>query len=310
MLLAKIRETKPLEQYVYQFYNGGTYKARKEGLIEGTKAYNNHPEQLILDALKDPFWNIRLTAIERALKLKEDSKLIALNTIKSMAITDSNSHVRSQALSFISSLLDQKELETILVDRLDKDQSYLVNATALVNLGKINTELALIKAKKLEATPTSTLLVGIGEIYSENATAEAHSFFEKTLLGDKLSGLDEISMLNSYTIFVTRQDIDIFENSVSIYTYLKENGSQYSKMYIPQFIEYFQNIIRDKIEKLEQEVIQSEKNKDVLLATQTRQNIKRYESLRKYLKDTYYQYFSLFLYSKIKNIKDEFIDSW
>ena len=281
MLLAKIRETKPLEQYVYQFYNGGTYKARKEGLIEGTKAYNNHPEQLILDALKDPFWNIRLTAIERALKLKEDSKLIALNTIKSMAITDSNSHVRSQALSFISSLLDQKELETILVDRLDKDQSYLVNATALVNLGKINTELALIKAKKLEATPTSTLLVGIGEIYSENATAEAHSFFEKTLLGDKLSGLDEISMLNSYTIFVTRQDIDIFENSVSIYTYLKENGSQYSKMYIPQFIEYFQNIIRDKIEKLEQEVIQSEKNKDVLLATQTRQNIKRYESLSK-----------------------------
>jgi hypothetical protein len=52
-------------------------------------------------------------------------------------------------------------------------------------------------------------------------------------------------------------------------------------MYIPQFIEYFQNIIRDKIEKLEQEVIQSEKNKDVLLATQTRQNIKRYESLSK-----------------------------
>lgn len=280
MLLAKIRETKPLEQYVFQYYNGGTYKARRDGLVEGTKANNLHPEKLILDALKDPFWNIRVLAIERALKLKDEHQLIAIETIKGLAASDPNSHVRSQAIAFLTNVVqDQKILSSILADRLEKDQSYLVTSTSLVALGKISSEVALQNAKKLENEPISQIIVGIGEIYGEFATAEAYPFFEKALMGDKLKGFDQVGMLNSFTIFLTRQEIDLLEKSVAIYAYLKENGDVYTKMYIPQFTAYFQSFFADKIAQLNEEVKINQGNKDVVAASIAQQKIKQFEAL-------------------------------
>lgn len=280
MLLAKIRETKPLDQYVFQYYNGGTYKARRDGLVEGSKANNLHPEKLILDALKDPFWNIRVLAIERALKLKDEHLLIAIETIKGLASSDPNSHVRSQAIAFLTNVVqDQKELSTLLVNRLEKDQSYLVTSTALVALGKISSDVALQNAKKLENEPVSQIMVGIGEIYGEFATSEAYPFFEKALMGDKLKNLDQVGMLNSFTIFLTRQDIDLLEKSVAIYTHLKENGDVYTKMYLPQFTAYFQSLFADKIAQLNEEVKINQGNKDVVASSIAQQKIKQFEAL-------------------------------
>jgi hypothetical protein len=280
MLLAKIRESKPLDQYVHQYYNGVSFKARRDALVEATKANNLHPEQLILDALKDPFWNIRELAIDRAIKLKEDSKTKGIEIIKNLALTDPTSQVRAKAILFLVNVLEGKELENILIEKLEKDQSYLVAATSLVAIGKINSELALVHAKKLENEHTSQLLAGVGAIYSEYGSSDMYSFFEKTLKGDELKSFDQVGLLNSFTIFITRQEVDAFEKSVEIYSYLKEKGDVYTKMYMPQFMAYLQKIVDDKIAQLQEEIAGFEKSKDAVYANQGRLKIKRFEAVK------------------------------
>jgi aminopeptidase N len=279
MLLAKIREEKPLDQYVFQYYKGESYKARRDGLSEGTKLYNIHSEKLILDALKDPFWNIRVLAIEKAVKLKDDFKTLGTDIIKSLALTDPNSQVRSKAIAYLVVVLEKKDLETLLVDKLEKDQSYLVNSTALVAIGKINSELATKYAKQFENESISQIMVGVGQIYGEFATAEVYSFFDKAFLSNKLKGFDQIGMLNSFTQFLLRQDIETIEKSVSIFSFLKENGDFYTKMYLPQFTDYFQKFFDEQIQKLNEEILVFEKNKDEVYANQARQKIKQFEAL-------------------------------
>jgi len=137
MLLAKVKEDKPTEQYVSQYYNGLRYKARKEGLMFGSKSKDQAGQQLIIDALNDPFWDIRLTAIEKAVKLDEANKDKGIALIRDLAMNDANSQVRSSALTFLSNNIEGEALETILVDRIDKDRSYLLVSTVFKSLVKI-----------------------------------------------------------------------------------------------------------------------------------------------------------------------------
>lgn len=279
MLLAKIREEKPLNQYVYQYYNGITYKARKNGLTEGVKLNNLQSEQMVLDALKDPFWDIRSLAIDKASKLKDQSKFVAIDRIKTLALTDSNSQVRADAISFLGKNIEDQPLETLLVDCIKKDQSYLVIAAALSNLGQLSPKLALIEAKKLENEKSSLILTVIAQIYSGHGSIDDYAFFEKTLKGNIVGGYNKIGLMNSFTLYSTKQDIDVNEKAFDIFLYLKENGDQYTKMFYSKFIAYYIKTFTDKIAALKAEVDEFEKNKDAVYANQARKKIQRYEAL-------------------------------
>jgi hypothetical protein len=140
--------------------------------------------------------------------------------------------------------------------------------------------LALVHAKKLENEPTSQLLAGVGAIYSEYGSIDTYSFFERTLKGDLLKSFDQVGMLNSFTIFVTRQEVETFEKSVEIYAFLKENGDFNTKMYMPQFMTYLQKMVDDKIAQIQEEIAAFEKSKDAVYANQGRQKIKRFEAVK------------------------------
>lgn len=280
MLLAKIREEKPTEQYISQYYNGQRYKARKDGLMFGSKNKDQAGQQLILDALNDPFWDIRLIAIEKAVKLNDLNNEKGIALIKDLAMNDANSQVRSSALTFLSNNIEGESLETILVDRIEKDKSYLVISTALKNLGKINPEKALAKAKILESERSSKMLSGIAQLYGAHGSREDYSFFVTTLKGNTLQGFDELSVMNSLTYFVSRQEPDIIDQSFEIYSYLNENGGFYTKMFLPQNIDYLMSMFESKIAELEEEIAMHEKNKNTLYADQARKKQKLYIDLK------------------------------
>ena len=140
--------------------------------------------------------------------------------------------------------------------------------------------MALVHAKKLENEHTSQLLAGVGAIYSEYGSIDTYSFFERTLKGDELKSFDQVGMLNSFTIFVTRQEVETFEKSVGIYSLLKEKGDVYTKMYMPQFMAYLQKMVDDKIAQIQEEIVGFEKSKDVVYANQGREKIKRFEVVK------------------------------
>jgi aminopeptidase N len=279
VLLAKKREEKSAEQYVFQYYHSKTYKARKEGLLLGSKAINLQTDSLVLAALKDDFWHIRELAIGLCSKLQGDFKTQGMKIVEGMSVNDPRSGVRAAAIGFLSKNIEGKELENILVNRLEKDSSYFVVSTALVALGKLNPEVAKEKAKLLEKESSSSLLVGIGQIYSGHGGVDAFSFFEHSLKGNVLKGYDQVGMMNSFTIFCTRQDIAVIEKAVPIYEHLGSSGFYYTKMFFQQNIAYFQKYFEAKRIELNEELVGYEKNRDFAYADQVRTIIKRYDAV-------------------------------
>ncbi len=280
MLLAKISETKPSEQYIFQFYNGQRYRARKEGLLLGSKSKDQKGQQLILDALNDPFWNIRLLAIEKAAKLNVDNKDKGIALIKDLALNDSKSQVRSAALNFLSNNMAAESITAIYLDRIEKDQSYLVISNALKNLGKINPTLALDKAKGLESEKSSKMISGIGQLYGSYGEKGNYEFFDVALKGTNLHGFDQLGVMNSLTYFITRQEPEMIDRSFELYSHLKAEGGFYTQMFVPQNINYLIGLFDSKIKELDAEIELHDKNKDVVLADQARKKQKVYNGLK------------------------------
>ncbi len=280
MLLAKIREDKPVDQYIFQYYNGKRYKARKNALNYGTKGKDPRIQQLILDGLKDPFWSIRLSAIEKASKLNEENKVKALSMIRSLATDDANSQVRSSALNYLGSNADEAMVKEIAKDRIEKDRSYSVISTALKQLGKLDADFAMEKAAALEAERSSKMISGIAQLYGSFGKEEKLKFFENTLKGGILQGFDELGVLNSLTYFVSRQEPEVLDKAYELYDYLSENGAFYTQMFLPQNVGYLVSAFGDKIDELNLQVEEFEKSKDAALADQCRKKIKKYEVLK------------------------------
>jgi aminopeptidase N len=286
MLLAKIRETKPQEQYVFQYYNGGRYAAREAALKNGLKAGNIISEKLILDALNDEFWKIRTMAIDKASTMTGENKTKVMQIIKNLAVNDGKSQVRAAAITYLAANMQGEELTKLLAITIDKDPSYLVVGTALKGLGKIEPEKAMASAKKLEGEPSSKMVSVIAQLYGNFGTVDQADFFKKALLGNTLSGFDQVVSMNSFTLFNSRLSVKDLKSSLEVYEYLSENGGYYTKMFMSRNIDYLMGSLEEQKETLNTEIVAFEKNKDVALADQNRLKIKEIDSLQESLQAT------------------------
>lgn len=284
MLLAKVREEKPTNQYIYQYYNGKRYRTRLLGLQLGTKVKTPEAQQLVLDALKDPFWKIRMTAIEKSNKLSDEYKKASLKIIESLALADSNSSVRAMAINTLSSTLDAKNVEPLLSAAIDNDKSYLVASSALRNLSKINPDLAMRKAKSLESTNASSILVSIAQVYGSFGKEGDFSFFENTLKGSKLNSQDQLITMNSLTYYITRQSPETLGKSVEIYSYLAEKGGTYTQLFMPQNIRYIMSMIDTRMTETTNEISEYEKSNKPQYANELRKKLELYNDLKKKFK--------------------------
>ena len=244
MLLAKVREDKPQSEFIQQYYVGERYAARDKALRLGTKKMDSLSQQLILDALHDDFWSIRSLAIEKAGKLKEGYKALAKDIIYTMATKDKNPYVRASALSFLESSGDSS-IEELYASVIDADSSYHVVSTALRNLGKLNPEMAMNKAKTLENEPSSKMLLGVASLYGTHGDASKFEFFQSALMGTKLSGFDQLGAMNTFSMFVSKQDLALWEKSLPIYQHLQKNGTFYTQMFLPQNVDFLLKAITE-----------------------------------------------------------------
>jgi len=285
MLLATIQEDKPVDQYIYQFYHGKRYAPRKNALIFSTEEDTPAACKLLLDALKDPFWNIRFMAIERVGLLKAEDKEAAIALIKGLAVNDASSVVRASAVTYLSDVLSASELESLLLDRIANDRSYTVVGAALTELSASNTKLAMQKAKTLEKEPSSRMKTGVAKLYGSQGGPEQWSFFEDLMKQTKLQGYDAIYALNAFTLYISHQELDLQEKSLPLLRAQYEKGSYYTKIFMPKRANELAMFMDSKVEQLKEELTAQEKNKDAALADQTRKKIKRYEVLAQSLKD-------------------------
>lgn len=280
MILGKKRERKSKEMYVHQYYNGERFAARRDGLMKGSNDRSVKGQQMILDALKDSFWGIRIEAIGKVAKLK-DEKLIEEGKakLKDLAANDPVSAVRSEALVKLGKMLAPEEVEPLYIASVANDSSYAVITTALSTLGTDNPDKAMELAGPLEAEKSSSMLSGVGQLYAGFAGPEKFEFFETAFNGTVIQGFDKLGLMSSFTYFVSRHDASIMERALPIYNKLSEGGGLYMAMFLPQNLDYVVKGIKENIKELNDEISGFEENNDVLYAAQARKKIEEFEKL-------------------------------
>lgn len=279
MLLAKITNNKPQEQYIQQYYLGKRYADRRDALTFGTSKATPAAQKLILDALNDPFWYIRAMAIGEASMLTADNKAKATELIRKMAVADSNSTVRMSTISYLSDELPAAEFEKLAAGMIATDRSYLVMGTALTALSKSNAKLAMAEAKKLEKEPSAKMQSGIAQLYATQGGKDEYIFFENLAKANKLTGLDAIYGLNSLTIYMSRQEPEIQAKTLPLYRTFYANGGIYTKMFMPQNTAYLIAAITDQMDKTEAEIEAFDLNKQAAYADQARRKLKLQQSI-------------------------------
>lgn len=274
MLLAEITYEKSQAEYVQQYYLGERFVARRDALLYGTVTDSPESHAMIADALNDPFWNVRETAIEKAVFVKGEKKADVLAKIKEMASSDPKSAVRVAALNYLTEELEPAQYERLLFDRIEKDSSYQVVGFALARLGSLNPEKAMPIAKTMETSASSKIKSGVAQLYATQGKEANFAFFEKLLNENKLTGYDGIYALNSFSLYVARMSDETQAKALAIYKIQQEKGGYYTKMFMPQNVQYLKNTVSDRIAKSKAEIEAYEKNKDVALADQARKKLK------------------------------------
>ncbi len=280
MLLAKKSEKKTREQYIHQYYNGERYFARRDGLLNGCKDRSQAGQQLILDALKDPFWDIRLLAIGKVGRLKEENETKGIELLKEMIVNDPKSSVRSAALNRLGKELEEEELRTIYVERIKTDPSYSVVSSSLRYLAKIDTAQAIGLAENLEKERSSKMISGVAQLYASHSGPEKYDFIAEALSGNIVQGFDKLGLLGAFTQYIRRQDPELIDKAFEVYMDQSENGGFYMTLFMPQNLSFLVQHFDSEIGDLEAEIAEHEANNDVALADQARRKVKAYEELK------------------------------
>jgi aminopeptidase N len=278
MLLAEIEDAKTEQQYLNQYYVSDRWIARRDAVLYGTVTDSPEVQKLILDALGDKHWNVRLEAVKKAVFLTNNNLTTGKNKLLDMVKNDPDSRVRSEAVVILAQELEPALLETVLKDRMQNDKSYLVISNALSAYGDSNPKEAMKVAKELEKEKSPKIKLGIAQLYSKQGTLEQRLFFED-LLNANLSGYDGIYAINYFTVYASRQDVSILAKTPAVYAEVYKNGSSYMKWIVPQNVTYMKQVLQTKIEKIEAEIAAFEKNKDVALADQARRTLPQYKKI-------------------------------
>lgn len=280
ILLAKITFNKPENQFIHQFYNAPKYMDRLEAVTNAAKTKTEQASKLLLDALNDPFWGIRLTALDKANAISSSQEETLKIKLFELAETDDNSKVRARAISYLSSnyAKDKDAVKALLVNKIENDLSYTVLGSALLSLGKIDEELALKKADSLKNDASSSLLANIGYTYYKYGDSTAIPFMFETLELSQVREYDAISMLGSLSNTLIKQDALLIENYIPRIAKLDNLGSSYVKVMLPINVRGMQTQLTKKIDKLNKEYDAEMELKNVAVANKIKQ---KKESLEK-----------------------------
>ncbi len=273
MLLAKKIVKKSTENYVHQYYNGERYRARMDGLSKGSRDRTEVGQKLILDALSDGFWNIRLEAVKKASKLKDENRTKGIAKLREMSRKDPNSGVRKAAISKLVKLLDDADAEALMIESIQGDSSYAVVTNSLTTLGKSNPEKAMDIAAALEKEKSSKMIAGVAQLYAAHADDAKFGFFQNAFDGGVVQGFDRLSLLSSFTYYIANQKLETIEKALPIFEDQAENGGIYMQMFMPQQLGYVVRSLNQRKTQLNKEIAEHEENENPLYADQARKKI-------------------------------------
>lgn len=260
-LLADKNYEKPNMWYVFQYDHGRKYIDRKEALIKVKDWANPRVQKMVKDALKDKFWAIRKLALEQIDHFPSAIKTKMYTTLIEMAKSDKNSHVRGKAVVMLGNQFlkggKHNEVQTLLIDRIENDTSFLVMARALFALShgeKVDLQIAMDWAKKLEKEKSTKLKAQIMSLYATHGDISNLDFMAATLNKGEVRGRDAMGGLFSLTGLLKKQPISVQEKYYPVYERLSRKGGAYVSRVLPMAIMQLEGSAQQKMTQLKDKV--------------------------------------------------------
>lgn len=199
VILWQKTDNKPLEAYVFQFFNAPLYLDRLEAVLFASKNQAN-PEALkvLSAALNDKYYNVRLTAL-KVLNLKDAAiAKSVMPIIEKLAASDPNNIVKANAISVLGGTNNPAYLP--LFNAALSSQSYAVQGAGLVSLAKQKPEQAFAAAKSFEKDNKGILTTSMMYVYATSGTDKEVPFFARNF--SERSKQDQFNAIPMYLSLV------------------------------------------------------------------------------------------------------------
>ncbi|WP_207424551.1 M1 family metallopeptidase [Desertivirga brevis] len=133
-LLGEKIEKKSVPQYVFQYSNAPLFLDRLEALqaLSQKLPQEKQAREVLIKALADKSWHIRLAAVNAVDQLKDEEKAQVYEIVKNMAISDARSYVRAAAITALSKTFasqdNQETFQKAFSDKAPSVQKALAGA--------------------------------------------------------------------------------------------------------------------------------------------------------------------------------------
>ncbi len=235
VLLGTLKDGKSADMFVQSYYNAANWRTRNSALINAYRAAGY--QDLLLDAMNDPFYGIRAKAIELSGRLKDEKQKKGIEIIVKAVTNDKNPSVRTAAVNALAKLKYEGLVE-ICKERIAADSSFNVIGAALTALNETNPSEALALAADLENLKSANIDVVLADMFVSNEDPRAFDFMKKSILSDYMSGFNEVGMLNLLTTYGAKSGLDELDKVVDVMNIVKIDGGMYAQMFIKSNFEY------------------------------------------------------------------------
>ncbi len=234
VLLAEKKDSKTLAEYIHQYTHAGKYMDRREAVEFAAKNTSDAAAyDLLVKALNDPFYNIRI----RALLGLGNAKLTeaTISKIESIAKNDPHSVVKSVAIDALAKL--KKDAYKDLFAKATRDSSYSVAGAALEALGLLDGKEAFAIANSLSKEDNKgRLLSAITNVIIKYGDETAFDFvagkFEEMPLSQA-----KFSAINSLVEFLGKvTNMENFKKGVDLIVAFRDEIPQAARAQTDPFI--------------------------------------------------------------------------
>ncbi|MBC7569939.1 MAG: M1 family metallopeptidase [Spirosoma sp.] len=244
VLLMRKNDNKSFADYAFQFTHAPLYLDRFEAITAATTQQGGQPgRDVLLAALKDPFYGLRLRAIS-AMNLKNDDlRKAALPALESLAQSDKNTLVRAAALNALAKLPEPGN-KTLFTQGLTSP-SYAVQGAALNGLAKTDSALTMGKAKALEKDSKGALTQALINLYAQQGTDANWPYVYENFKA--MGTQNQFDILPKFTGMVGRlNSVDAVRQGIDL---LKDLGEKYKKYGVGPYVVSMLNTIKGQRSK-------------------------------------------------------------
>lgn len=165
ILIVKKADNKTLSEFAFQYFHCPLFVDRYEAVDAAIKRQNeNEGRQIIVAALKDKYFRLRVKAINALDITNSNSITPCLPILKELAIKDENNLVRASAITLLGRL---KQRDNIAIfKKVLEAESYAVQGASLIAIGLTDPSLALNLARQYESDSKNQVSEAILTLYT------------------------------------------------------------------------------------------------------------------------------------------------